>query len=240
MLRRIRSCTGVQEFIHRTPVHSQKPRWFGCGARFGEEYVRMQPDSFGLISRTAAIAAGYSNTDLQRLCLRGELQRLVPGHYARRGFYDSLDARQKHRLLTVATLRANSEDAIASHISAAVVHGLDLWNTDLGRVHLTVPGGHGRTTRRLHVHTGAVPAGSVMIVDGVPVTTLARTLSDCARILDLDHAVVIGDSGLRSKKVSADQLRAAVECSARSAGVGAARRAVAAMNGLSESPGGSR
>ncbi|MBY6411084.1 type IV toxin-antitoxin system AbiEi family antitoxin domain-containing protein [Rhodococcus sp. BP-252] len=197
----------------------------------------MRPDSYGLITRASALEAGYTDTELQRLCARGELIRMVPGIYVRPELFDSLNPRQKHRLRTIATLRVNTADAVASHLSAAVLHGLDMWDTDLTRVHLTIPGGSGRTTSGLHVHTGALSNESVTVSDGIRLTTLDRTVSDCARIVDLDHAAVIGDSALRSKKVSMDQLRRAIEASARSNGIGAARRAFAAMDIGSESPG---
>nr|WP_314144476.1 hypothetical protein [uncultured Rhodococcus sp.] len=197
----------------------------------------MHPDVHGLIYRASAIAAGFTNTDLQRLCACGELSRIVPGVYAQRQLCSTLDPQGMHQLTTVASLAANADAAVASHVSAAVLHGLDLWNTDLGRVHLTIPGGRGRTTSRLHVHSTPLPAEFVTTEMGIPVTSSERTVVDCARLLDLDHAVVIGDSALRSKKVSMDRLRAALEVSARTNGIGAARRAIAAMNGLSESPG---
>ncbi|MDJ0391874.1 hypothetical protein QMK17_00830 [Rhodococcus sp. G-MC3] len=149
----------------------------------------------------------------------------------------SLDAERKHRLATIATLRANADNAVASHISAAVLHGLDLWDTSLERVHMTVLNGHRRTTPRMHVHTTALSDKFVTTSEGLRMTTIDRTVIDCSRIMDLDHAVVIGDSALRSKKVSMDQLRAAVQSSTRAAGIGAARRAISSMNGLSESPG---
>lgn len=197
----------------------------------------MHFDSHGLVARASLLAAGYSNTDLQRLCARGELDRVVPGIYADKGVFGSLDTRHQHRLRTIAILRVNAPDAVASHISAAVLHGLDMWDTDLARVHLTVPGGSGRTSSGLHVHSTALSEEFVTVSEEVRLTTLARTVSDCARIVDLDHAVVMGDSALRSKRVSMDQLRAAVESSARLARVGDARRAIDRMNGLSESPG---
>lgn len=197
----------------------------------------MLPDTHGLMTRASLLETGYTDTDLQRFCARGELDRIVSGIYVKSELFASLNARQKHRLATIATLRVNAAGAVASHVSAAVLHGLDMWDTDLKRVHLTVPGGNGRTNAGLHVHTAALPNNHVTISDEVRLTALDRTVVDCARILDLDHAVVIGDSALRSKKVSMDQLRSAVEASARLGGVGAARRATSSMNGLSESPG---
>lgn len=130
--------------------------------------------------------------------------------YAQRQLYSALDPRGMHWLTAIASLAINADAAVASHVCAAVLHGLDLWSTDVDRVHLTIPGGTGRTTSRLHVHSTSLPAQFVALKDGIAVTAVDRTVVDCARLLDLDHAVVIGDSVLRSN---------------------------AAMSGLNESPG---
>jgi hypothetical protein len=51
-----------------------------------------------------------------------------------------------------------SADAVVSHVSAAALHGLVLWNVDLDRVHVTRDRRScGRRTKVLHVHDA--PAG---------------------------------------------------------------------------------
>ena len=44
--------------------------------------------------------------------------------------------------------------AVCSHVTAAVLHGLPVWQVPLGRVHVTrAPNGSGsRTNARVHVH----------------------------------------------------------------------------------------
>jgi hypothetical protein len=67
----------------------------------------------------------------------GEVQRI------RRGAYEcgparSLDRRDEHRRLIAATARQTSVDAAISHMSAAVVHHLPIWNDQLGKASLAI------------------------------------------------------------------------------------------------------
>ena len=62
--------------------------------------------------------------------------------HIRRGAYaeptaEEPDPRAAHRQLVEATIRQSSPEAVASYISAAVLHGLPTWNDSLSRVHLS-------------------------------------------------------------------------------------------------------
>jgi very-short-patch-repair endonuclease len=67
-----------------------------------------------------------------------------------------------------------------------------------------------------------------------PVTSLMRTLADCARTLRLPQAVIILDSALRRRDVTIERLRA-LAASARGTGAGKLRRAVAHADALAGS-----
>ncbi|SNT52434.1 hypothetical protein [Rhodococcoides kyotonense] len=194
----------------------------------------MQPDSDGFITRAAALKIGYTDKEFARLVANGDLRRIAKGTFYPGDEFDALHPAGKHRLKAIATVRGRKGHAV-SHVSAAAMHGLSLWNTDLNTVHLSTdrPTG-GRKSAGLHIHTGRLDQ---VMVGSTPVTSPARTIVDTARILDLNHSVVIGDSGLRKLDVTHDDLEAALEESARLHNIAAARRAVALMNGLSESPG---
>jgi hypothetical protein len=56
---------------------------------------------------------------------------------------ESLERREQHRRLIAATLRQTSVDAAVSHMSAAVLHQLPIWNNQLARVHITRDGSGG-------------------------------------------------------------------------------------------------
>ena len=139
---------------------------------------------------------------------------------------------------TVAGLRL---PGIVSHLSAAVVHGLPLWNVRLGRVHLTRrPPASGSGTRRIHLHVGRLPDDEVTAIGGLAVTDLTRTAVDVARSLPFEQAVVVVDGALATKETTRERL---TECLARMGAVPGARsaaRVVAFADGRSESVGESR
>ncbi|MGB3372792.1 MAG: hypothetical protein WBA81_19395 [Rhodococcus sp. (in: high G+C Gram-positive bacteria)] len=197
----------------------------------------MHPDPDGFLTRAAASAAGYTDAEFRRLVEAGEIRKIATGiYYPARGS-DGLTPTAVHRLRAVAAVRGRTDHAV-SHISAAAMHGLTMWNTELDRVHLTVDRSTGgRKTSSVHVHTAALTTATVVDIDSVPVTSPARTVIDTARIVDMDHAVVIGDSALRKYAITTDELTEILEQSSRLHNIAAARRAVARMNGLSESAG---
>lgn len=86
--------------------------------------------------------------------------------------------------------------AVFSHESAALIHGL--W---LLRVPETVHVLQDRTPRRqtpgLRRHTGALAQDDVVEVHGLPVTSLERTVADCAKAMDPRAALVVADSAVR-------------------------------------------
>jgi len=66
--------------------------------------------------------------------------------------------------------------AVVSHDSAAVVHNLGLLNP--AKVHLTVPPGFRMDDPVVVLHRRELPGGDVMLLDGVVVTTVVRTVLD--------------------------------------------------------------
>jgi hypothetical protein len=143
------------------------------------------------------LAEGWSHAELDRMTRAGELQRI------RRGAYEcgparSLDRRDEHRRLMAATVRQTCIDAAISHMSAAVLHHLPIWNDRLGKVHLTrdQPGG-GKVRRYVHLHVAPLAEIDVCRIDGQRVTTLARTVLDLLRTLTMERSVTIGDAALR-------------------------------------------
>jgi hypothetical protein len=193
----------------------------------------------GLLLRRDAVTSGVSDGELGRLTRAGELQRL------RRGAYVNavLPATQtgRHRLLIRATLAGLRRPAVVSHQSAAVLHGLPLWDVPLDRVHITRrPHAWNDTSAVLSCHVARLRDDEVMDVDGVAVTGPIRTALDLARSLPYEAAVVALDAALRSGVLSHDQLRARSFDIAGTPGSRSAARAIAAADGRSGSVGESR
>ncbi len=139
---------------------------------------------------------GQSRTALVRRTRAGELFRVRHGAYA-----SALEpnAIGRHRQLIEATWPLLDEDAVLSHSSAAVLHGLPVWESMLGSVFALRPdGGHGGRTRSLHMRLTRLAATDVILVDGYRVTSIARTAVDQACVLRHDRAVATMDAALRS------------------------------------------
>lgn len=189
-----------------------------------------------VLSRAAALAAGFDDRDLARAVRRGELTRVRRGAYV-----DPATGPPRHRALVLATVPALQDGSAASHASAAVLHGLPLWRVDPDRVHVTRrPPAAGSGSARVHLHVARLPDDEVALIDGIVVTNMARTVVDLARSLPLESAVVTADAALASGAVSREDL---IACLGRMGPVPGSRRAsrvIAFADGRSESVGESR
>ncbi len=82
----------------------------------------------------------------------------------------------------MAAVLACGGDAVLSHRSAAELHGLRA--TDRSRIEVTLPGRVRRHRAGIQVHRSTtLTAADVTTVDGIPVTTVARTIADLADVL---------------------------------------------------------
>jgi very-short-patch-repair endonuclease len=85
----------------------------------------------------------------------------------------------------MAAALAIGEDALVSHRSAAAIHGIA--PSAGGRVHVTTTG-HRRGPRGIAVHrVRSLHPDDRTIVDGIPVTSIARTLLDFAEVAREDQ-----------------------------------------------------
>lgn len=90
----------------------------------------------GLFTAAEAGAQGVDAGELARSRQRGEVTRLRRGVYAAHDVA-RLAPRDRHLLEVRALLRSVERPGTVSHESAAVVHGMDLYERDLGLLHLT-------------------------------------------------------------------------------------------------------
>ena len=84
----------------------------------------------------------------------------------------------------------------------------------------------------VHVHTAALDPSEIVVIGGVPVTSLARTVADLARMLPFEQAVVIADSAMfhrRPDRVTPPDLVAALDRSPTAEDPRVEAKVVAAM-----------
>jgi hypothetical protein len=87
---------------------------------------------------------------------------------------------------------------VISHASAAVLHGLPVWASAIDKVHVTCDrSGQGKRRSVVHVHGAPLAATDLTVLDGVVVTSLARTVLDLGRTRSMEQAVSAGDVALR-------------------------------------------
>ena len=195
----------------------------------------------GLIRRSGALTMGLDDNAIARMRTSGSWQALRPGVYLESAVATGMDAAQRHRLLAAASLPLAPDNAVVSHQSAAIVHGFAVWGLSLRTVHLTRPGhGGGHRRRWMHTHLSPLRPDEVTVIDGIPVTTPARTLVDLSRSVSLESAVVTADHALHIEAVTVEELEDARQRVLRWPGIVRATRALAFADGLAESPGESR
>lgn len=200
----------------------------------------MDLDLPGLSLRPELLASGWSDDDLARLRTSGDLDRVRRGAYVPGTDERLRRAESRHALAVHAAARQLTPGTVASHASAAVLHGLPVWDLPLDRVHVSrdgASGGHRRPA--LHVHVTPLADDEITEVDGVAVTTVARTCADLARTVSFARSVPVLDAALHRHLVDPAALSEAVERRRRH-GVGKARRAVAFADAGGESVGESR
>ncbi|WP_327110330.1 type IV toxin-antitoxin system AbiEi family antitoxin domain-containing protein [Nocardia sp. NBC_01730] len=190
-----------------------------------------------LISRRQALASGLSDKDLRRLCRTGRWQRLRAGHYLNSPGCD-VSVTGRHLLMALATAETTCDSAITSHCSAAVLHGMSTWDIPLDRVHLTrdrINGG--RMGRRVVVHSARLQPDEITLVNGIQVTTPARTIIDIARSEGFEQSVALGDSALRQGLTTIAELQEHVRQARHRPGCRKAAQVVGFLDGRSESTG---
>lgn len=194
-----------------------------------DEWWKPLLDHDGLLLRDRVLAADIDPDVLLSALRSGRLRRVQRMVYAPRSVELTPLA-----LARAAVASSGVPDAVASHLTAARVHGIA---RPLGRhpEHVTVQRDVRRRDRRdLLFHGRALRLGDVEVLDGVAVTTVPRTLVDLAGTLPRLHAVWAIDDALRRGLCHRDRLdSASLRYSSRAGADSAAR--IAEADGVAES-----
>lgn len=199
------------------------------------------PSGINLWRTSELNEAGFNARAIARMVQSGVLVRLRRGCYIRGRIWAAQKPWVRSRQLIAAhahgTLTTSVGGLVYSHTSAARLHGLFLWDVD-DRVHITQkktpsPISHGPD---VVAHSRRLDEADIVLVDGLPCTTLERTVVDCCLTLNSRQALVLMDHALR---IGADSARLESMCDAlaRRGGVLTLRRALRNADPRSESPG---
>lgn len=176
-------------------------------------------------------AAGLTKPQVRSLVRSGDLVRLRHGVYATRSAIEwgKASPARSHALLVIGVQAAAGRDSVASHHSAALIQGLDLFPAASSTVILTRSKAR-RCARDksegVFFHVAELPDGHVTKVLGARVTSVPRTVVDLARVSSFMSAVVTADSALRAGAITKEALVAVCDACAGWPGIRQARRAV--------------
>jgi predicted transcriptional regulator of viral defense system len=185
--------------------------------------------------------AGLTISQFRQMIRSGELVRVRRGVYttARHAAAVKDKPASEHALQVAAAVSAQStRGAVASHQSAAQIHGIDLIERpgeDV--VWLTRAPGRYRESPAsgIRYRAAALPQEHVAEILGVRVTTAARTVLDLARSLPYTEGVAAADSALNKRLVTKPELARLLKEFDRWPGVTKARRVVDFSDELAES-----
>jgi very-short-patch-repair endonuclease len=177
----------------------------------------------GMVSRSQMMAIGLSD---RQVTSRVDNDRFVT---VRRGVYSVGHRQAGQKGVWMSAVLACGPGAVLSHRSAAALWGFMDWN---GPVEVLSPvTGRRRGERidpahftpplvRKSTHLGS---GDVTMVDGIPVTTVARTLADLAAVLTEPQLASALDSAAIKKLLNLDDLRRVLAESRGRKGIGKLR-----------------
>jgi hypothetical protein len=191
-----------------------------------------------VFSRSDARPCGWSNSALGRASASGRITRLRHNQFALPHAAGGNRHEERHRTAVRAAIAAQRActGSVVSHDSAALLLGLSLLDGPPAQPRLTVPPhGTGDVAGAL-LHRASWGPEDVINVDGVPVTSPARTVVDLARSLPLHAAVVTADGALFRKLATPRQIADVRDRCSRWPGIRRARQALAAADGRAESP----
>jgi very-short-patch-repair endonuclease len=160
--------------------------------------------SGGLATAAELLTLGVSREQLRRWTRNGQVTAIAWGVYSPTAWLSRMadDPRRMHAIAVGAMIKRNP-DLVASHESAAYLHGIDLLlatGTTVPRVTLTrrpQEPSHSLVRGAL-IRVAMLPDSHVTTVLGIPVTTVARTVMDIARTTGFMEGVVAADSTLRA------------------------------------------
>jgi hypothetical protein len=131
----------------------------------------------------------------------GAESRVAPGVYVDAATWEDTDADERYRLKVFAVAHTRRNRPVMSFWSAAALHRLPIYGAWPPKVHTTVGrSGGGRSSGELVRHVIPLHDDDVVEIEGIRVTSLARTVLDLAAVSTFMSAVVTADSALHADR----------------------------------------
>ncbi|MGH2894701.1 MAG: DUF559 domain-containing protein, partial [Solirubrobacteraceae bacterium] len=174
-------------------------------------------DQHGVVSRRQLYDLGYTRGSITRRIEKRRLHRVHRAVYA-----------VGHRRLTIqgrwmAAVLACGDGAVLSHLDAAALH--DLRRIGSGKFNVTAPSRHNLPGIRCH-HSPRLHPQDTTTVDGIPVTSLARTCLDIAELLNHGRLVDALEAGQRQNTLDLGAIHAVIARNPSRHGIDPLREAI--------------
>ncbi|RFA12492.1 hypothetical protein B7R22_15335 [Subtercola boreus] len=193
-----------------------------------------------LISVRDVELGGGHRRELARASTRGTLRRLRPGVYVDTDTWRTLDEAEKYLAVCRAASATAGARPVLSHWSAAVVHGIPIlgsWPTDIHRLMERTSGGRSRPGTV--AHPTRLDTVEIVEVNGMLVTSVARTTADLAACASFASAVASADYVLHRKRkthLTKEHLRNGIEVACVTRGRRRAHAILEFATDLADSP----
>lgn len=162
-----------------------------------ERVVRRMRRQHGLVTRAQALADGMTKRQIDHRLATGRWARVARGVYR----HTAVAPTPLSRLLAACM----AHEGLASHRSAAAVHGIDGFG--LGPIELTVSRGRLPSMAGVVLHQSSQwSLAKPMERQGVPCTGLARTILDLAAVVTRKELVAAIDAVLRDRRLRPSDL----------------------------------
>jgi hypothetical protein len=167
---------------------------------------RLAINQGGVVTRSQALAAGMTDRQISSRIETVRWSRIAAGGYR------SLDMPGRRNLVRAATTVL--PNSVASHFSASALQGLRHVDTQVVSVLV-----HSRTT---HTFPGVrvfrahdLASAHTLLLDGIPVTSVARTIVDLAAVVRRRRLRAMIDDAVASKMTTTPDIRQVLEQVAR-------------------------
>lgn len=151
-----------------------------------ERVFELAASQWGLFTAAQALAAGASRTQLSRLAANGRIEPVSYGVYRMADGEETTHAAAKAAWLSLFPketaydrLRTQPRDAIVTSRTAACLHG----DAELRESPFTFAVSNGKRTTRddVKLHPWSIDERDTIIIDGLPVASVERTIADLIR-----------------------------------------------------------
>lgn len=178
-----------------------------------DDAVRASEKTVRLLSLDDLELRGSSRDDVRRRVAGGELVRVRRGTFVAASEWEAQYIEGRHRARARA-YAARSPETVFALESAASQHRLPLFRVKEERLQIVTHDRAASSTKNVIRHRFALDDADVVLVDGVRVTSLSRTVFDLIRKLPSEAGVALADAALKRaegmRPGGAEELRAKV------------------------------